>query len=450
MVNEIGLTGLDSLLLQLALETRELCQKKDELNQQIQMCKFNIQEKKKFIDETQEKIKKINEEILQKEKDVKSYKDNVKSLRRTNDLLLQYEKTLETELERRQDSCNQDMKMFQERLENCSKIFQQYKEEYSKNPVATKLLGIQAEKEETQNSFLIREEQIIAKEGEQYVCGSGKNVVSQEQQTLPTEGSSQIQSDASFHEHLHPQCTEIVQDDVQIEMQEKDMEKSKDQADGCDESDASKVGAIGSTIWTKHEKRSDPLLATDQKQQEETSDTDCCMNTSPGSDVMEEMMKGMEVEDLQDNERDPIEKSTNEGAVPSSPVRMTAVLNTPAFSLNSPSKSPAHQECSEKSAFVLSMISEPATPGFHGFGCEFDVESSQNEESPFTFTSTYFSDKKSPEAKLPGFLFHESEAHSEEQFEFSFGSKSPQLSSFTQKPEGTGEPFPFSFNFGKF
>ena len=38
-------------------------------------------------------------------------------------------------------------------------------------------------------------------------------------------------------------------------MEEKATENNQDQADGCDESNASQVGAIGSTVWTKHEIR---------------------------------------------------------------------------------------------------------------------------------------------------------------------------------------------------
>ncbi|XP_017546938.1 coiled-coil domain-containing protein 18 [Pygocentrus nattereri] len=456
MADQAELTSLDSLLLQLALDTRELSQRKDNLKRQIEICKSNIQEKKSYIDEAQKSLKKLEEEILQKRNTVKCYKENVKSLRGTSELLLQYEKTLESELERRTDSCNQDMKVFQERIENYKAVFQQCKEEYCKNPLAKKLLSFQAENEEIEKRIRAKEEQITAIEkelkdlqGGQDTCDSSKTPIeSEEQEALPSESSFQPEADTASHRDLRPQGTETEQDDAQIEMEEKATENNHDQADGCDESNASQVGAIGSIVWTKHEMR----CVAEQKQEEQTSDMqDCNMNTSTGSDVMEEMLKVMEVEDQQETERAAREEGANEGTAPSSPTRLTKVLSTPTFSLNSsPSTSPGHKESSEAPTFVFSLNAGPSTPGFSGFGCGFDVGSSQNEESPFTFTSPYFTNKRSPETKLPGFLFDELENHPEEVFPFSFSSKSPQPSSSTQEPGETGDTFPFSFNFGKF
>lgn len=51
-------------------------------------------------------------------------------------------------------------------MENYWKIFQQYKEEYLQNPLATKLLKIQAENEEIEKRIRAKEEEIIAKEKE--------------------------------------------------------------------------------------------------------------------------------------------------------------------------------------------------------------------------------------------------------------------------------------------
>ncbi|KAI5618624.1 hypothetical protein C0J50_21823 [Silurus asotus] len=117
-----------------ALETRELDQKKDDLTQQIQMYRVNIQEKGKCIEESHKAIKKLEEDIQQKENTVKCCKDIVKR------------------------------KMFQERIENYWKIFQQHKEEYLRNPLATKLLKIHSENEEIERRIQATEDEIIAKE----------------------------------------------------------------------------------------------------------------------------------------------------------------------------------------------------------------------------------------------------------------------------------------------
>lgn len=56
--------------------------------------------------------------------------------------------------------------MFQERLESYWKIFQERKEEYLQNPLAKKLLKIQAENEEIEKRIRAKDEEIIAKEKE--------------------------------------------------------------------------------------------------------------------------------------------------------------------------------------------------------------------------------------------------------------------------------------------
>lgn len=51
-------------------------------------------------------------------------------------------------------------------MENYWKIFEQHKEEYLQNPLATKLLQIQAENDEIEKRIRVKEEEIIAKEKE--------------------------------------------------------------------------------------------------------------------------------------------------------------------------------------------------------------------------------------------------------------------------------------------
>ncbi|KAF4087186.1 hypothetical protein AMELA_G00092710 [Ameiurus melas] len=438
-------TDLDNLLLQLALETRELAQKKVDLTQQIQICKEDIQEKKKCIAETHKTIKKLDEDIQRKQNTVNCYKGNVKSLRGTSDLLLQYEKMLEAELERRQENYNEDMKTFQERMENYWKIFQQYKEEYLQNPLATKLLKIQAENEEIEKRIRAKEEEMNAKEKElkalqadHETCDSvQKHLESTEQQAPPSESDAQSEVDMTSHQDSQLQDTETEQEDVQIEMGEKALEKNQDQADGGDESNSSEVGVIGSTVWTHSEIRGEQSQGADQNEQEYAVEADLNMNTSCGSDALEEMM---EAEEQQESAEATVEEDVNEGAVcpPSTPVPRP-------FCLISPSTSHGGQEGRETPSFVFSMNSGPNSPTFSDFDCNFEVERRQREASPFTFSSSYFS-KKSPEMGLPGFLFDESESRTEEEFPFSFSSKSPQ----PKESGGTGDAFPFSFSFGKF
>ncbi|KAF7709733.1 hypothetical protein HF521_016583 [Silurus meridionalis] len=441
MDDQSGLVNLDNLLLQLALETRELDQKKDDLTQQIQMYRVNIQEKGKCIEESHKAIKKLEEDIQQKENTVKCCKDIVISLRGTSDLLLQYEKMLEAELERRQESYNQDMKMFQERMENYWKIFQQHKEEYLRNPLATKLLKIHSENEEIEKRIRATEDEIIAKEKvlkalqvDKDTCYSvQKPIERNEQQAAPPEGDTRSEADPEA------QATKTEQEDIQIEQDEKCLEKNQDQADGSDESNSCEVGVTGSSLWTNSEIR-EPRQGAEQNAQEHTVEVDMNMNTSCGSDVLEEMMQAEEQKECAEATAD---ECGNERAehVPSVPI-------TPTFSqTSSQSSSQGQKEGRDTPSFVFSLNSGPNTPTFSGFDCNFEVEPSQHEESSFMFSSSYFS-KTSPESNLPGFLFDESENRTEEDFAFSFSSKSPQPSSGGSG--GAGDAFPFSFSFGKF
>ncbi|KAK3569064.1 hypothetical protein QTP86_021534 [Hemibagrus guttatus] len=454
MDDQSGLGNLENLLLHLALETREFAQKKDDLTQQIQISEAAIQEKKKCIAETQKAIKKLQEDIKQKQNTVKCYTENVKRLCGTSDHLLQYEKMLEAELERRQESCNQDMKMFKERMENYWKIFQQHKEEYLQNPLAAKLIEIQAQNEEIEGRIRAKEEEIIAKEKELKTlqedndkCDSVQEHVETNKQPAPSsESDAQSEVAVTSPQDLQVQGTKTEQEDVQIEMDEKSSANNQAQADGGDESNSSEVGVIGSTIWAISEIRGDHSQGSDQNEKEHTAEVqDMNMNTSCVSDTLEDMM---EAEEQQECAEANVEEGSNEGAVcpPSSPIHMRA-LDMPPFSLiSSPSTSQGHQEGRETPAFVFSMNSGPNTPTFSGFDCNVEVGQSLHEESPFTFSSSYFS-KKSPETKLPGFLFDESEeSHAEEEFAFSFSSKSPQ----PKESVGSGDTFPFSFSFGKF
>ncbi|XP_062862589.1 uncharacterized protein LOC134324617 isoform X2 [Trichomycterus rosablanca] len=401
MSDESGLVNLNNFLFQLALEIRESIQKKDEVNQQVQICKGNIKEKKNCIDETQKSINKLDEDILRKQKTVKCYKENVKR------------------------------KMFQDRIESYWKVFQQHKEEFCQNPLATKLLKIQAENEEIEKRIRATEELIHAKEkklnawkGDCSSCDSGR---------ISAESN---EAERSSHQDPEPQVTEPEQEAFHIDLDNQALENNEDDADGNDESVEPHVGVSGSTVWSRPERKCEQAAEENEREDEN-------MNPLGGAEILEEVM-----EDGSQKTAGAAVEGCNEGAASptSSPVRM---LDVPTFALNSsPSTSAPQQERPETPAFVFSINSRPGIPAFSGLGCGFDPDPSQHEESPFNFTSSYFSNKKSPEPKLPGFLFDGSECRTEEDFSFNF--ESPRSSSSTQEAGGTGDSFSFPFSFGKF
>ncbi|XP_073701250.1 uncharacterized protein [Garra rufa] len=450
-MEEQTVNQLDNLLLQLGIETRELAQKKDDLKQQIQIFESNIQEKKDYISTTHNTINKLNEEIQQKQNTFKFIKENTKNFQRTGQLLLQYEKTLETELEKRQDSYNQDMKIFQERIESYKNVFQQYKDRYCQNSLAQKLLKIQAENEEIERRIRATEEQILEKEKELMAA-------------LGEEDSATDAADSKCRDNEAPQTENNESFDEMDLHQDPAMQRPEEYADehmvAEDLSEENKDRTVESDyqtdtfchgLWTKNETGQDQMREGDPKQSEEIHEMEGNMNVSCASELMVDMSEEEEEAHLEATPADAQEDTASEGGIcpPPSPAILKAMPTTPTFSLNnSPGSSPGRQEISDTKspAFVFSVNSGPSTPAFSKLGCDFAAE----EASPFTFTSSYFSDKKSPGSapKFSGFLFDEAESRQEE-FSFSFGTESPRQNSSTQDTAGTADSFPFSFSFGK-
>ncbi|XP_042587841.1 eukaryotic translation initiation factor 5B isoform X2 [Cyprinus carpio] len=445
-MEEQTVNQLDNLLLQLGIETRELAQKKDDLKQQIQICESNIQEKKDYISTTHKSLSRLSEEVQQKQNTLRFIKENTKNLQRTGHLLLQYEKTLEAELEKRRDGYNQDVKIFQERMESYRNVFQQYKDRYCQNSLAQKLLKIQAENEEIERRIRATEEQILEKETMLMAAlGEDEPVTDAADSKCQDNDVPQTENRESFDE-MDPYQDPIMQRPEEYA----DEGPSEENKDKTAESE-SQTDTFHHGLWTKAETGEDQMQEGDQKQSEEANELEGNMNVSCASELMVEISEEEEEERLEVTTADAQEDTVNERGLcpPPSPARIKAMPTTPTFSLNnSPSSSPGRQEISDTKspAFVFSMNSGPSTPAFSKLGCDFAAE----EASPFTFTSSYFSDRKSPglAPKFSGFLFDEAESRQEE-FSFSFGTVSPQQNSSTQDTAGSADSFPFSFSFGK-
>ncbi|KAA0715411.1 hypothetical protein E1301_Tti016481 [Triplophysa tibetana] len=372
----------------------------------------SIQEKKDYINTTQKTIRKLDEGIQQKQATVKFIKENTKNHQHTGSLLLQYEKTLEAELEKRRDSYNQDMTIFQERIESYRSVFQQHKDRYCMNSLAQKLLKVQVKNEEIEKRIRATESQITEKERE---------------------------LTAALEDCSDPTMT----------VEEFSEEKQSETAGSEDMSECD-TEMFNYSSWQKTHSAGDQINEGDQKRSEEVKEQ---VKSSSGSEVTVETLEENDGGDVEKTRADILEDTTSEGVIcpPPSPARMKAVLTTPTFSLNnSPVGSPGRPDGlgSNSPAFVFSVNSAPNTPAFSRLACDFDMGSTAEEASPFTFTSSYFSDKKSPGSgpKFSGFLFDEGENHQEE-FSFSFSSESPQQNSSTQPTEGPDDSFPFTFSF---
>ncbi|MED6285917.1 hypothetical protein CHARACLAT_000470 [Characodon lateralis] len=157
---------MDSLLFQFAVKTRQLSQKKNEIQQQIKVCRTCITEKRSYIETIQGYIKNLEEEARVKESTVTKNKEKAKRMKATNSLLLQYEQTLKAELESRKNSYKHDQEVYEDRIASCRRTLQSHKETYFQNPVAQKLLLVQAEIEETESRIKDYDDCIMMKQKE--------------------------------------------------------------------------------------------------------------------------------------------------------------------------------------------------------------------------------------------------------------------------------------------
>ncbi|XP_047456838.1 protein SIX6OS1 isoform X6 [Mugil cephalus] len=461
MSDQYSLNNIDSLLFQLALQTRELSQKKNEIFQHIKVCRDNIAERRSHIETVHKHVKKLDEEIGVRQHTVTNNKAKTKSMKVTNSLLLQYEQSLKAELESRKTNYNRDMEIYEERIASYRRTFQSHQEYYFQDPLAQKLLMLQAEKEEIDRRIRACDDQIKMKQRElDHLTGPAVSSFSTEklpdsvfgqqytteekQEGLQTKEDSASVMDIS----LHLKQTRILEDGHQTSVEanaEEIYEKNKVRD--------------SPTCCTSPEKpsQSQPIEIYTENQDQETAQEDrvlAQLEEQPSVPAVEEVLEEeMQVRTAMDEEQAPGEDNSEghaafpqtspQGTNPqTSPAKETALPSPATFPFRiSTTSSPRPGTSDTKSpAFLFSLNSNPSTPGFSGFG----FESLQEEDSTFPFAGSFFEEKKTTESKSssgPEFLFGQPEQN--EDFQFAFTSKSPQ----SANKENTREDFPFSFNF---
>ncbi|XP_032384972.1 protein SIX6OS1 isoform X5 [Etheostoma spectabile] len=434
--HSLNVNTIDSLLFQFALQTRELSQKKNEINQQIKVCRADTAERRSYIETIHRDIKKLEEEIRVKQNTVIHNKANARR------------------------------EVYEERIASYRKTFQLHKEYYHQNTLAQKLLTLQAEKEEIEYRIKTCDEQITMKQKELYHL-AGPAVNSSSNEELPDSVSGQ-QPKA---ESEKPQTEEENNFSIDISSlhlnQSKILQNRHRTSTGANTEEIHEENKVqhttafspspeieSSELWSCHPLDEQTQPDEMHTEEQETGQEDQVLQ--PTVSVMEEAEEDEVGEKVViDKEQAPSEEdneevtafplsSSQETNPQSSPAGMTAVPSTPSFPFNFSHASSPHQGTShpKSPAFLFSLNSDPSTPGFSGFG--FDVCSPQDEESSFNFTSSFFNEKKTTESKsatCPEFLFGQPEQI--EDFQFAFTPKSPQA---TNK-DTTREEFPFSFNF---
>ncbi|XP_069011355.1 protein SIX6OS1 [Embiotoca jacksoni] len=434
------------------------------------VCRANIAERRTHIKTVHGTIETLEEDIGGKQSTVTRNKENAKSMRATNNLLLQYEQSLKAELESRKANYNQDMEVYEERIASYRKTFQSHKEYYFQNPVAQRLLTLHAEKEEIERRIKACDDQIAVKQRKlDRLAGPAVTSISAEklpdsvfgQQALTepeTQSDHQTEEDSDSSidiSSLHLSTTENgPKTSVEENAEEIDEENMAMDLPTCCTSPEKQSQELGS--FQQSDEQSEPVEMYAEEQDQVTPPEDQVLQQQSTVAGAEEALEDeMQERAAADEEPAPSDEYNEGPAVlpqassvetnpQSFPAKIPAVPSTPTFPFSfSPAGSPRHGTSDPKSpAFLLSLNSGPSTPAFSGFG--FDVDSPQEEDSAFAFTGSFFNEKKTSESKSSGcteFLFDQSGESAD--FQFAFSSDGPQ----SANTKNTKDDFSFSFNF---
>uniref|UniRef100_A0AAV2K3R2 Uncharacterized protein n=1 Tax=Knipowitschia caucasica TaxID=637954 RepID=A0AAV2K3R2_KNICA len=436
------LKNIDSLLFQCALQTREVSQKKNEINQQIEVYRNYIAKAKSTIETTKTSIKSLEEEIKTKQNTLAQNEAVSKSMKTTSTLVLHYDQTLRTELENRRAMYNRDKEEYEKRIASYKSTLQSYKEYYYKNPLAQKLLGLQAENREIETNIKCYDDLLALKQSELdnltvvNTSSPEKSLESEklenELETEPAEDASPVSPQSEEHpilaekasgghvEEEQSASTACLPAELTATMDSQQMDEHQEEA----ETGISETGPHSPAL----------LLLQEKNAAQENQEIELAMEF--------EMDEGPEEEQAANQEEDEtmtsLSQTSSQGAnqTNTSPTRTKPDPATPTFPFT-PSQSPQISDTSKSPAFPFNIHSEPSTPGFFGFGA-------QDEDPASPFSSSFFEEKKTAESKSSmEFLFNQPEPS--EDFQFAFNTKSPE-SGGRSKDKAKGD-FPFSFNF---
>ncbi|KAK7939536.1 hypothetical protein WMY93_002862 [Mugilogobius chulae] len=467
MSDEDLLKNIDSLLFQCALRTRELSQKKNQINQQIEVYRDDIAKAKTAIETTKANIKGLEEDIKTKQNTLTQNKAIAKSMKTTNSLVLHYEQTLKAELENRKANYNRDREEYEKKIASYKSSFHSYKEYYYNNPLAQKLLGLQAENREIETKIKSSDDLITLKQEE--LDNLTAPVIEMSSPEKPSE-SEQLENEPEKQEEQKTMedssCSLQKTKEHHILSEEvcgEHVEEAQSASISClltediDVGDSQQIdGKFRGLSFFCTRGYSNTYFDFSLEPHDEETENREDPETEPQDPSLEQQFTILEIEQVMEAEMDEgpgetqtanqeadealtslsQEASSQETNQPASQETKPG-LATPTFPFTfSPSRSPQNSNPSKSPAFPFNIHSEPSTPGFFGFGV-------QDEDPASPFTSSFFGEKKTTESKSSmEFLFNQPEPS--EAFQFSFNAKSPDKHCSKDK---AGGDFPFSFNF---
>ncbi|XP_061698306.1 uncharacterized protein LOC133512571 isoform X2 [Syngnathoides biaculeatus] len=427
-------SALDRLLCRLVIEMRELFQKKNDLDREVEVCKADIAEKRTCIETTRAHIKALEEDADVKRNNLKHNQAVAKSMKVTQGLLQQYNHTLKGELESVKASYISDKEVFEEKIASYKKLFQEHQK-----PLAHKL---QALNDDTESPIVAVE---AKRGGGAYVTESGAPCSSLEKgpesdlhRQSTTTAAMEMETSRVTESTSHVSAVNVTETNRCLSGPQTSGDGNPEGMDAQSEAQESFFFSADERRSNEQHVRAEVHRRPDEMSSEDEGDKEIgplSQGKQSAASEEEESARGQMEEGAPAEEEE--EPAPHEHvAQPQS----SAVPRTPTFQLSfSPAESPLQGLSDTKSpAFRFSLNSNPSTPGFSSF--LFDAVSSNDEPLSFPFSSSFFTDKKNEESKSGDldFLFNQLES---DDFQFPFTAENP-----ADNMDNTAD-LPFSFNF---
>ncbi|XP_011608970.2 uncharacterized protein isoform X3 [Takifugu rubripes] len=440
---------IDSVLVQLALQTRENALKKREIHLQIKGFSSDIAGRKALIQALEINIEKLTEEIKSKQNALAHHTETSQSIKASNSRLHQYEQSLKEKAQSQLSSYRQELEDLEKKYTSCKNTFQSYKEYYCQHPLAQKLLKLQSDKEGIERRIKAYDEEITIKEKSLAhltdISTTSDEITDRADQKPLKESEKQLSPPAvedrasidisSFHT-------------VETAANTEDIHEEHDQQDTAHCIAAAEE--TGNELLSTHQQLNEQTSKNEnhsEKQDQETLPEKVNAEQSSVEGTGEEDDQNMNVTAMEEEEASVPENtevaSMCTGASQETNLRSPSTTgktepSTPTFKFN-PGFSALQETPDNKSpAFPFSLSSDPSPAVFPGF--RFDMGSLQDEDISFGFTGPFFSEKKTTDSKAtsPKFVFNQQKKSGD--FQFGFASKSPQKDN-----KDTGLPFSFNF-----
>ncbi|XP_077472865.1 uncharacterized protein LOC144086699 isoform X4 [Stigmatopora argus] len=448
MAHQSTTSAIDNILFQLASEARELTQRKNDINQEIEVNKTKIARRRTCIETTRADIKTLKENADMKQNNLNHNRALAKSMKVTQGMLLQYERTLKLELENIKANYNNEKDVYEEKMASYRKLFHDHQMPY--------VLNIQVQNDDMESSFTASQDEVTTvnvKEAGRRACVTDFSVprsTSDEDPewyiyiffTIYSHTNCYNVCSNKFYPtselHPHPPIETVTQ------MEHSPIEGSTAAIQAANVDDAKLCASCPETFAAKElpsrawdlsswmpdgASGNEDVAGPDDLASREEKLAETPFRKTRLSVVLEEdeeaQWKMEEGDATVEEEQPPQEHSAALSPAESQQTPISAsfpVPKMPTFSFNfSPARSLEGSSENKSPGFTFSTNSNPSTPGFLGFSCD----DGGDEDAPFMFSSSFFKNKTKQENKSDGldFLFNKSDQSDDFQLPFTSSEK---------------------------